>query len=263
MTKRGRKKKARAKRNHSMKVREAAALEDFLHRTQLFQSSSARQQERHNLLLRKFGNSSGFALPPVDGLPSISAACIQVPQPLAFPVKSAPCQRLCGFLASAATGIKTLLSVLKLEPHDTFYDLGCGDGRVVIDVVRKFGCKGVGVDLAGPLIKQAQTRAKAELAEEPELLEGVTFIQEDIGKMNLDNASAVYVYMPQDALHSLCARVLPCCQLRCGTPIYTEEYWLHDRTALRHCKWKASHWDGQLHCYEWQVAYGLPERSTF
>lgn len=231
-----------------MKLREAAALEAYLHRTQLWQSSDARRLERHNLQLRKSGSSQLAPLPPVVGVP---------------PTSMAPCQRLCGFLASAQTGIDTLLSVLKLEPGDTFFDLGCGDGRVVVSVVKRFGCKGVGVDLGGPLIKQAQNRARIELADSPELLEGVSFVQEDIGKMPLENASAVYIYMPQDALNTLCSRVLPCTGIRDGTLIYTVEYWLHDRAALRHCKWKASHWDGQVHCYEWQVAHGLPERATF
>jgi SAM-dependent methyltransferase len=166
-------------------------------------------------------------------------------------------------LASPHSGIDCLLSVLKLEASDTFYDLGCGDGRVVTSVVKRFGCKGVGVDLNGPLVRHAQCRAREELADTPELLENVSFVQKDIGKMDLGDASAVYIYMPQDALHSLCSRVLPCTGIPDGALIYTEEYWLHDRAALRHCKWRASHWNGHVHCYEWQCAYGKPERSTF
>jgi len=250
------KKKGRLKRSHSVKVRERAAVEAFLHRTQLGQSSDARQQELNDLQLRKSG-SSQLTLPPVFGVTAVVAS------PQVTPQKSVPTERLCGFLASADTGINKLLSVLKLEPDDTFYDLGCGDGRVVVSVVKRFGCKGVGVDLNGGLIRQAQARARVELAETPELLERVNFLQEDIGKMPLEDAAAVYIFMPLDALHKLCSRVLPCTRIRDGTPIYAEEYWLHDRAALRHCKWKASHWDGQLHCYEWQVAYGRKERETF
>jgi len=228
-------------------------VESYLHRQQLWQSSDACCQERQNLQIRKSGSSQSVLLPPVAGVPQLISA---------LPPK-APCQKLCSFLASPSTGIDTLLSVLKLEPQDTFYDLGCGDGRVVISVVKCFGCKGVGVDLNAGLIAQAHARAKAELASTPELLEKVTFLQDDIGKMSLNDAKVIYIYMPQDALHTLCSKVLPCTGIPNGTMLYMEEYWLHDRSALRHCKWKASHWDGQLHCYEWATAYGLPERNTF
>merc|ERR1740117_14091 len=51
------KKSSKAKRSLSIKLREAAALETYLHRTQLFQSTDARLQERQNLLLRKTGSS--------------------------------------------------------------------------------------------------------------------------------------------------------------------------------------------------------------
>jgi SAM-dependent methyltransferase len=153
--------------------------------------------------------------------------------------------------------------VLNLEPSDTFYDLGCGDGRIVSAVVKRFKCKGVGVDLNGALIRQAITRAEKEFADSPELLENVRFVEDNISHLPLDDATAVYIYMPLDALHTLCSRVLPCTAIRDGTLVYTEEYWLHERSALRHCKWKASHWEGQIHCYEWQCAYGRPERTTF
>lgn len=243
----------------------------YLHRAQLCQSSDARQLERLNLQLQKSRSSQLVAsLPPVAGAssPSSPSAASQAPEGDVAAAEPAtrpkvPCQRLCGFLPSGETGIKTLLSVLKLEPSDTFYDLGCGDGRIVTSVVKRFGCKGVGVDLNGALVQQAICRAKRELADSPELLDNVSFVQEDIGQMSLDDAVAVYIYMPLDAIHTLCSRVLPGTRIRDGTLLFTEEYWLHDRAALRHCKWKASYWDGHLHCYEWQCAHGRPEKATF
>lgn len=281
-SKKGRKSRS-SSRSSSVKIREAAALEAYFHRAQLWQSPDARQQERCNLQLRKSGSSqqllppvlppraatatSGSALPPVLGVSPLMASPPSSPASASSLAASANRNalrvRLCGYLASPHAGIDCLLSVLKLDPGDTIYDLGCGDGRVVTSVVKRFGCKGVGVDLNGPLVKQAQNRASAEFADTPELLEKVSFVQEGIGKMDLGDATVVYIYMPQDALHSLCSRVLPGTGIQDGTLIYTEEYWLHDRAALRHCKWKASHWNGELHCYEWQVAYGKPERATF
>lgn len=172
-------------------------------------------------------------------------------------------QRLCGFSPSAQSGIDKLLEVLHLTQDDTFFDLGCGDGRIVTAVVKHFGCKGVGLDVNGTLIRQAKQRAAQELAAKPELLEKTSFLQMDISLARLEEAKAVYIYMPQDALHTLISKVLPGTGLQDGTLVYTEEYWPQCRAALRHLRWKASHWQGQLHCYAWREAYGLKERETF
>jgi len=47
-------------------------------------------------------------------------------------------------------------------PRDVVYDLGCGDGRIVIAAARQFGARGVGIDLDPNLIRSAREAAARE-----------------------------------------------------------------------------------------------------
>lgn len=170
--------------------------------------------------------------------------------------------RLCNFAASPLDGINALLSVLKLGPSDTFFDLGCGDGRVVTAVAEKFKCKAVGVDLNPALIKQARSRADTKLQSKPDILGNISFVEDDIRNAALENATAIYIYMPLEALQTLFSTVLPSTRIEDGTLLFTEEHWVRDRAALRHCKWKTSYWKGGLHCYEWRRAPSPKVKST-
>ena len=55
--------------------------------------------------------------------------------------------------------IERAMDLVKLTPEQTFYDLGCGDGRVVFRFVKKYKCKGVGVEMAVPVYAIAKIRS--------------------------------------------------------------------------------------------------------
>src|SRR5690349_21705969 len=79
--------------------------------------------------------------------------CIAVEQP-AQPIRLAP---------SAATPpavVDRMLSLDNVGPTDVVYDLGCGDGRIVIAAAQKFGARGVGVDIDDALIARGQAAAR-------------------------------------------------------------------------------------------------------
>merc|ERR1719454_2466364 len=75
--------------------------------------------------------------------------------------------RLCGFIPTEQTSIDPILSVLRLEPDDVFYDLGCGDGRIVVSVVKHFRCRGIGIEVNRLLVVKARAQAEAELGSDP------------------------------------------------------------------------------------------------
>jgi cyclopropane fatty-acyl-phospholipid synthase-like methyltransferase len=52
-----------------------------------------------------------------------------------------------------------MLKAAEVKPGDLVYDLGCGDGRIVIAAAREFGARGVGVDLYREHIAEAQRKA--------------------------------------------------------------------------------------------------------
>jgi SAM-dependent methyltransferase len=83
-----------------------------------------------------------------------------------------------------------MLKLANTTSSDVVYDLGSGDGRIVIAAAKKYGARGVGVELDANLIKDAKKNAaKAGVADK------VTFRQEDLFKTDLSDATVVTLYL--------------------------------------------------------------------
>lgn len=57
--------------------------------------------------------------------------------------------------------VDRMLTLAGVTANDVVYDLGCGDGRIVVTAARKFGARGVGVDIDPERIRESQANAKA------------------------------------------------------------------------------------------------------
>jgi len=83
-----------------------------------------------------------------------------------------------------------MLKLAHVTANDVVYDLGSGDGRIVIAAAKKYGARGVGVELDAELVKEARKNAmKAGVSDR------VTFVQEDLFKTNLSDATVVTLYL--------------------------------------------------------------------
>lgn len=92
--------------------------------------------------------------------------------------------------------VDEMLKLAKVSKEDVVFDLGCGDGRMVIDAIRKYGAKrGVGVDIDPDRIKDSNERAKMFSVQDK-----VQFRQGDVLKKvdDLGDANVVLLYMGQD-----------------------------------------------------------------
>jgi len=91
--------------------------------------------------------------------------------------------------------VEEMCKVAKVGPNDIVYDLGCGDGRMVITAVKKFGAKrGVGIDLDEKLVKECKAAAKkAGVDDKVEFRKGNVLEVED-----LSDATVVLLYMGED-----------------------------------------------------------------
>lgn len=83
-----------------------------------------------------------------------------------------------------------MLKLAAVSARDVVYDLGCGDGRIVIAAAKQYGARGVGVDIDPVRIADAQANAKAAGVEHL-----VTFRVEDLFETNLKDASVVTIYL--------------------------------------------------------------------
>ena len=85
---------------------------------------------------------------------------------------------------------EAMLKLANTTAADVVYDLGAGDGRIVIAAAKKFGARGVGIEIDPELIKQAEKNAaKAGVADK------VTFRQDDLFKTDLSDATVVTLYL--------------------------------------------------------------------
>jgi SAM-dependent methyltransferase len=71
-------------------------------------------------------------------------------------------QNLAPYIATPEDVVERMLTLAEVTRHDVVYDLGCGDGRIPIAAAKKYGARGVGVDIDPKLVAQARASAKAE-----------------------------------------------------------------------------------------------------
>lgn len=96
-----------------------------------------------------------------------------------------------------------MLKLAGVQPSDTVYDLGSGDGRIVIMAAQKFGAAGVGVDVDRDLLRVARERAqKAGVAAKTSFVEG------DLFETDIRRATVVTLYLTPKALNRLKSKLL-------------------------------------------------------
>jgi SAM-dependent methyltransferase len=86
--------------------------------------------------------------------------------------------------------VQRMLTFGKVGPRDVVYDLGCGDGRIVIEAARVFGARGVGIDIDPVLVARAQANAK-----EAGIESLVTFRVQDAMTVDVSDATVVTLYL--------------------------------------------------------------------
>ena len=99
-------------------------------------------------------------------------------------------ERLAPYVPSPQTVVERMLEIADLKPGETVYDLGCGDGRILITAARQFRAKAVGVELSEPLVRQDRDQVKRLGLENR-----VSVVQGDLMKTDLKSADVVTVYL--------------------------------------------------------------------
>ncbi|MBC7744776.1 MAG: class I SAM-dependent methyltransferase [Flavobacterium sp.] len=117
--------------------------------------------------------------------------------------------------------VDAMLKLAKVGPNDVLYDLGCGDGRIVITAAKKYGATGKGIDLNPERIREANQNAK-----DANVTDKVKFEQADLFKTDFSPASVVTLYL----LPSVNLRLRPTLlkQLKPGTRIVSHDFDMGD-----------------------------------
>jgi precorrin-6B methylase 2 len=81
------------------------------------------------------------------------------------PAQAAPARRDVPYVATPQVIVDKLLEMAAIKPGDVVYDLGCGDGRVVVTAAKRYGVRAVGVDIDPRRVKESLANARANKVE--------------------------------------------------------------------------------------------------
>jgi SAM-dependent methyltransferase len=98
--------------------------------------------------------------------------------------------RLAPFVPTPQEVVDRMLQMAEVKSDDVVYDLGCGDGRLVITAAKRYGARGVGVDIDPARIAESKAAAKAAGVEHL-----VEFRQQDALTVDVSPASVVTLYL--------------------------------------------------------------------
>ena len=94
------------------------------------------------------------------------------------------------FAPTAPAVVDAMLALARVNANDVVYDLGSGDGRIVIMAAKKYGARGVGVELDPKLVKISR-----QAALENGVADKVTFIEGDLFAQDISPATVVTLYL--------------------------------------------------------------------
>jgi len=152
---------------------------------------------------------------------AIALACVLAVAPVAL-AQSAPTRSPdVVFVPTPQEVVDAMLTLAEVKKGDTVYDLGCGDGRIVITAAKKFGANAVGIDIDPERIQEANANARRE-----GVAGKVSFRQEDLFQADITNASVVTLYLLSTLNQKLKPKLMA--DLKPGTRIVSHAFDMGD-----------------------------------
>jgi hypothetical protein len=113
--------------------------------------------------------------------------------------------------------VEAMLDLAKVGPNDFVIDLGSGDGRILIAAAKKYGARGLGVELDGALVNDARREAKRQGVENR-----VSFAAENLFTTDIGQATVVTAYLFPRVNMELRPRIFA--QLKPGSRLVSHEF---------------------------------------
>jgi SAM-dependent methyltransferase len=130
------------------------------------------------------------------------------------------------FISTPQDVVERMLALAETGPGDLVIDLGSGDGRIVIEAARRFGARAVGIDFDARLVARSRDNARAA-----GVADKVRFVEDDVLRADISQASVVTVYLLPELLWKLQPRFIS--ELAPGTRIVSHAFqmsgWQPDR----------------------------------
>ena len=118
--------------------------------------------------------------------------------------------------------VNMMLKLAGVTKKDTVYDLGCGDGRIVITAAQKYGARGVGIDIDPQRVKEANERVQ-----KTGVTDKVKIMNADLFETDISQATVVTLYL----LPSLNQKLIPKLnkELKPGTRVVSQSFDMGDQ----------------------------------
>jgi ribosomal protein L11 methylase PrmA len=130
------------------------------------------------------------------------------------------------YVPSTEEAVRTMLKLADVKKSDIVYDLGCGDGRIVVTAAKLFGARGVGVDIDPERIAEARANAKKEGVENL-----VRFDQKSFFDTDIKEATVVTLFLLSSINERLRPKLLA--ELKPGTRIVSNTFEMSGWTPER------------------------------
>ena len=145
--------------------------------------------------------------------------------------------------------VEAILELAQINCQDILYDLGSGDGRILITAAKKYGTRGIGIDIDHQRIEQAKQKALNNCVSEQ-----LKFYNQDLFTSNFAEATVIFIYL----LPHLNLRLRPQLwkQLKPGTKIISRDFNMGDWQPLKQLKLTVKEEDEeeQVTLYYWEIS---------
>jgi len=125
------------------------------------------------------------------------------------------------YVPTTERGVVEMLKLAGVKKTDVVYDLGCGDGRIVVAAAKNFGARGVGIDINPERIKEARENAKKEGVEHL-----VKFVEGDLFTADIKEATVVTLFLLSSVNLKLRPKLMS--DLRPGTRVVSNTFDMGD-----------------------------------
>lgn len=144
--------------------------------------------------------------------------------------------------------VNAMLKLAAVKASDIVYDLGCGDGRIVIAAAKEYGAHGVGIDIDPERVQEARDNAGNAGVEAL-----VKFEVNDLFAADIHNATVVALYLLPDVNLRLRPKLLK--DLKPGTRVVSHDFHMGDWKPEKH-----ELVDAASNIYLWRIPGRIPTK---
>jgi hypothetical protein len=158
------------------------------------------------------------------------------------------------FVPTPQAAVDRMVELAEIKPGELVYDLGCGDGRIVVTAAKKHGVRAVGVDINPERVVESVANARENGVEDL-----VTIRQADIFTLDLSDADVVFLYLQPH----LNVRLMPQLrQMKPGSRIISFDFGMDGAKPVKVERGKFDEF-GERTIYKWVVPWEDDEAPTW